>query len=110
MAIMLVGAQALWGTAVKHHGIMHGTNMRIIQNIITSPLIWMGGLLYVFAIVVYFFLLSDNKFYVVQIAMTTTAIIFSTLLAVLFFHEKLSYINVMGIFLVLIGLSFVISR
>ncbi len=110
LSALLVTAQAIWGTAIKQHHLMEGSAGKILNNLITSPRIWAGGIIYVIATGIYFVLLSKNKFFSVQVTMTALAIIFSTALAAIIFHEKLSAYNLVGAGLVMLGLVFVLAK
>lgn len=110
MAFLLVTAQATWGTAIKQHHVLEGPAGQIFTNLITSVRIWIGILIYIAATAVYFLLLSKVKFFSVQVTMTALSIIFSTALAVLLFHEKISPVNILGAAIVLFGLVFVLAR
>lgn len=110
VALLLVTAQASWGTAIKNQRLLEGTPFNIIINIATSPRIWIGVLLYVAATGVYFTVLSKARFFSVQISMTAIAILLSSILAATLFHEKLSVLNVFGMVLVVIGLALVLAR
>jgi len=110
MALLLVTAQAVWGTAIKQHHVLEGSASRILTNLITSPRIWLGAFIYVCATAVYFVLLSKVKFFSVQVSMTAISIIFSTILAALLFHERITPLNIAGMLAVLIGLPLVLAR
>jgi drug/metabolite transporter (DMT)-like permease len=110
MAFLLVSAQAFWNSAIKGHQLLKGSASTVFSNLISSPKIWAGVLLYIATTAVYFILLSKTKFFTVQVTMTALSIIFSTLMAALFFHEKISLINVAGMLVVLMGLPLVLSR
>jgi drug/metabolite transporter (DMT)-like permease len=109
MALLLVSAQACWGSFVKQttgHP-LSGSLPQILGRLIGSPKIWIGGLLYVFATAVYFVLLSKYKFFAVQATMAGLAIIFSTLLSYVLFHEKINALNIFGMCLVIGGITLV---
>jgi hypothetical protein len=110
MAFLLVSGQAFWNSAIKNENLLKGSPLQIAGNLLSSSKIWAGAIIYIAATVVYFILLSRNKFFVVQITMTALAIIFSTFLAALLFNEKIGLINIFGAALVLVGLSFVLIR
>jgi hypothetical protein len=110
VAVLLVTAQATWGSAIKNQRLLEGSLMTVASNLITSPRIWAGVMIYIAATGVYFALLAKARFFSVQLTMTATAIILSTLLAAVFFHERLSMINLMGMLLVLVGLGLVMAR
>jgi len=108
MALLLVTAQATWGTAIKRQHLLEGSPSKVLGNLISSPRIWIGILIYIAATAVYFLLLSKAKFFSIQVSMTAISIIFSTLLATILFHEKISLLNGIGAALVLVGLAFVL--
>lgn len=112
MAMLLVSAQAFWGSFIKQTAKqpLSGPLPQILGRFISSPKIWIGGLLYVFATVVYFVLLSKYKFFAVQATMAGLAIIFSTILSYMLFHEKVSALNIFGMFLVIGGITLVFNR
>lgn len=110
MALLLVTAQAIWGTAIKKQNLLQGSAQTVFTNLLTSPRIWMGILLYACATGVYFLLLSKVRFFAVQVSMTAIAILLSTLLAAILFKEHLSPLNIAGMLLVLIGLPLVLAR
>lgn len=110
MALLLVSAQAIWGTAIKKHHVLQGSASKIVGNLISSPRIWIGALIYIAATGVYFLLLSKAKFFSVQVSMTAISIIFSTVLAAVLFHERISPLNALGAVLVLVGVALVLSR
>jgi len=107
MAILLVSAQAMWGIAIKHHHLVEGGIMQTGINLLTSPGIWAGALLYIAATLVYFMMLSRGKFFIIQITMAGIATILSTILASVLFKEALSLENILGMLIVIIGLFFV---
>ena len=109
MAILLVSAQAMWGLAIKHGNLIQGGVVQSVTNVIGSPKIWLGALLYMLATAVYFVMLSRGKFFVIQISMAGIATILSTILASVIFYEAISAANIMGMFLVITGLFFVMQ-
>jgi drug/metabolite transporter (DMT)-like permease len=110
MAFLLVSAQAFWNSAIKGQKLLSGSFSQIASNLISNPRIWAGIILYIATTAVYFILLSKIKFFTVQVTMTALSIVFSTLLAALFFHERISAINIAGMFVVLLGLPMVLTR
>ncbi|MEI7488656.1 MAG: hypothetical protein WCJ72_14850 [Chryseobacterium sp.] len=107
MAGLLVSAQAMWGIAIKHNNLISGGLAQSLGNLITSPRIWLGALLYAVATLVYFMMLSKGKFFVIQISMAGVATILSTILASYLFGEPISPGNILGMSLVIVGLFFV---
>lgn len=109
MAGLLVSAQAMWGIAIKHNNLISGGLAQSLVNLITSPRIWLGAILYGLATLVYFMMLSRGKFFVIQISMAGVATILSTILASVIFGESISPSNILGMFLVILGLFFVMQ-
>jgi len=110
LALLLVSAQACWASAIKADKPFSYPLGQAITTLLGNPKIWIGGLLYVVATLLYFLLLSRYKFFSIQTGMTGLAIVLSTLLSVVLFHEKLSLLNGVGMLLVLIGIFFVFSK
>lgn len=110
MASMLVVAQALWATAIKHDYILNGSPLQIMLSAAMSWKMWVGAIIYVLATFVYFFMLSKLKFFSVQIPMTALTIIFSVLLSFVLFNEKPSMINYAGIGIVFIGITLILNK
>jgi drug/metabolite transporter (DMT)-like permease len=109
MSLMLVSAQALWGSAIKNDKPFEHSLSGVTTAFISNPKIWGGIGLYILATGVYFVLLSRHKFFVVQIGLAALAILFSTALSSFFFHEKLTIINLVGMIIVICGLAMVLS-
>ncbi len=111
-ALALVSAQALWRSAVVDGQILrkNGSIFSIIPQVATSPKIWLGILLYVSTTGLYLYLLTRYKFFVIQLSITSLALIFSTLIAYFVFHEKISTVNIIGLAIVLVGLFLVVQK
>jgi drug/metabolite transporter (DMT)-like permease len=110
LALLLVTAQAVWGSAIKNEHLIQGSPAQIGSNLITNYRIWVGAIIYIIATLIYFFLLSRNKFFSVQITMLSLSVVFSTLLASILFHERIGLLNLVGIIVVLIGLTLVLGH
>lgn len=107
LATLLVSAQATWAAAVKGRQLTDSGIVPFLVSLLTDYRIWIGVVLYVCATATYFILLSQHKFFMVQVSMTALVIVFSTLLAGVVFHESITALNVIGIILVLAGLVLV---
>lgn len=110
MSVLLVSAQALWGSFIKSGQPLKGSLPQILERFVSSPKIWAGAGLYALAVSVYFILLSQHKFFSIQIVMAALAILFSTVLSYILFHEHISYLNLLGMTLVLIGIVLVFTK
>lgn len=110
LATLLVTAQAVWTTAVKRNDIFQGSPADVAKNLVSNGKIWLGGFIYLVATVLYLSLLSKLPFFSVQVGMTATAVVFSTILSALIFREHLTAMNLIGAALVVVGLPFVLLR
>jgi len=109
-AILLVTAQSFWNKAMKSGDIFTGGVPSIFHNLITNPGIWVGGIFYIVATLLYLLSLSKNNFFVVQASMTGLALVFSTVIAVLFFHEKVAPVNLVGIAIIFVGAMLIVQK
>jgi drug/metabolite transporter (DMT)-like permease len=110
MASMLVIAQALWGTVIKHGNALQGTISNMAMNLITNYRMWLGAFIYIAATFVYFYMLSKLKFFSVQIGMTALTIVFSTVLSIILFNEQPNIINIIGATIILLGVGLVLYK
>ena len=109
-AILLITAQSFWNRAVKVEGFFNGTFLEIVRKMLGAPNLWIGGVLYIVATVVYLLALSKNNFFVVQASMTGLALVFSALVAAIFFGEKIIPINIAGILTIFLGALMVVQK
>jgi drug/metabolite transporter (DMT)-like permease len=109
-AILLVTAQSFWNKAMKSQEIFTGGLLNTLQNLLLSPGIWIGGIIYIVATVFYLLSLSKNNFFVVQSTMTGLALVFSTIIAGLLFQEKITSLNLVGIAVVFIGAMLIVQK
>lgn len=110
MAMLLVFAQSLWASVIKHSNALQGSIPTIALNLISNWKMWLGASIYIIATLIYFYMLSKLKFFSVQITMTALSIIFSTALSIFLFSEKPSVINCIGIFIVFIGIMLILKK
>ena len=106
----LIAAQTFWGSFVKTGTPLEGSIKSVLTRVLISPKVWLGGLFYIFATIIYFILLSKHKFFSIQLTMTVLAIVFSALLSVIVFHEKLNLVNILGMLIMLIGIFMVFTK
>ena len=95
---------------MKSQSIFSGGATTIIHNLITNPALWVGGVIYIVATLVYLLSLSKNNFFVVQASMTGLALVFSTIIASLFFNEKITPINIIGIAIIFVGAMLIVQK
>ena len=110
LAGCLVLAQSMWGIAIKQQHVLNGSIPQIITNILTSPRMWIGVIVYVISTMIYFYMLSRLRFFSVQISMTALSIIFSSALSIVIFKELPDKINILGGILVIIGAALVLYK
>ena len=110
LPLLLVSAQTIWAVGVRRYHLMSGTPGQVVFNLVSSPHIWIGGVLYIGATLVHLFLLSRFRFFAVTVSVTALAILLSTLVSAVFFKEQFSFTNLAGAMLVLIGLPLVFLR
>lgn len=110
LALCLVVAQSMWGTAIKHQHVLQGSLGKIAVNVLTSSRMWAGVIIYIIATMIYFYMLSKLKFFSVQITMTALSIVFSTVLSIIVFKEKPDTINIIGGLIVIAGAGMVLYK
>ncbi len=113
LAALLVAGQACWRVASASHAALfagHGITFSKVLGFVFSPLTLLGTVLYVVATVMYMFLLSRYHFSTIQGMLVALSLIFSVLIAVVFFHERLSMVNIAGMVLLLVGIWLVNSH
>lgn len=110
MALLLVGAQLVWASAVKHDDLLHGTVSQVIINLASNPKVWLGALLYLVTTGLYFYIVSRVPFLVIQVALVCLSVLFSTALSALVIGEKITPLNLLGVFLVICGMALVFRR
>ncbi len=109
-AILLVTAQSFWNSSVRIDGFFSGSVIEIIKRMMVSPSLWIGGGVYIIATILYLMALSKNNFFVVQASMTGLALVLSTLVAGIFFGEKIIPINILGIAIIFLGALLVVQK
>jgi len=109
-ALLLVTGQSFWNKSMKLNDIFSGSLLDVAKRILSSPDIWIGGTLYLLATIFYLLSLSKNNFFIVQSTMTGLALILSTIVASIFFNEKILPINIVGIIIIFIGASMVAQK
>ena len=110
VALSLVTAQSLWRSVVVNDKIFSGSLSAAIISAATNPKMWLGALLYMATTILYLFLFSKLKFFVVQISVTALALIIATAVSHFIFHEEITIINLTGILLVMLGLGLVVQK
>jgi len=109
-AILLVTAQSFWNKAMKSESIFNGSVSAVFHNLVANPGLWIGGIIYVIATLIYLLSLSKNNFFVVQASMTGLALVFSTVIAAVFFHEKVTPVNIIGIVIIFVGAILIVQK
>lgn len=111
IASCLASGQALWGSAVKA---ISETDKNIsviplLTKLIATPRFWLGATLYVIGTALYFVLLTKAKFFSIQFTMTGIVLLIALGVSYFLFHEEISSINLVGVFLIFVGILFVMK-
>lgn len=109
IATCLVIGQSSWGGAVKTIAPVGSdiTSVQLLLRMIMSYRFWIGASFYALGTVLYLLLLSKARFFSVQITMTGVALILSTGVSYFVFHETIHLYNLVGLALVLAGITLV---
>ena len=110
VALSLVTAQSLWRSVVVNDKIFSGSLSAAIISAATNPKMWLGALLYIATTILYLFLFSKLKFFVVQVSVTGLALIVATAVSHFILHEEITIMNLAGLLLVMIGLGLVVQK
>jgi multidrug transporter EmrE-like cation transporter len=109
VALLIVGGQALWKASVNNvteHHLQLLSSAGLVQ-LIRSPKLYLGILVYGIATVAYIFLLSKYKYFQVQSVVVGGSIILTLLIASIFFHEQVNAANLVGVALLVCGVILV---
>jgi drug/metabolite transporter (DMT)-like permease len=105
-ALLLVSGQSLWKMAAnnldKSSPLIHS-----LSKVLLTPQFIVGAFLYALATLIYLWLFSKYNYSVVQLSLIAFSVILSSLIAVLFFKEHFSIINVVGVFVLIAGIMLV---
>ncbi len=105
-ALQIVIAQSLWKVGLSKTSFEPTVDYVFSGQIIKvflSPMVLGGVLLYVSATVSFFALLSKFEYSHAQTTVVISSLIFTFLSAIVIFGEKFSFVNVLGILFLLIG-------
>lgn len=106
VALMLSAAQALWRVAARRDGITLAT----LPKVLFSPYFIAGAALYVVATLVYLYLQSKYDFSHVQAILVSLSLIASFTIAYIFFSEKFTTVNMLGVLLLLTGVYLILRK
>lgn len=104
--IMLLVGQMLWKTELSKFGYLGSDNF---IKIILSPGIIAGIVIYIFATIAWFYILSREAFNMVYPLQLSLAAILGVVLSVCYLHESLSLPRLLGIICLVAG-AFLITR
>jgi len=110
MAGLLVLGQTMWGTVIRGGHALEGSPQTVVMNLLRAPRMWLGVAIYIFATLLYFFMLSKLRFFSVLLAIIRHSIVFSTALAAVVFHERPGAVNLLGALIVLAGVGMVLYK
>jgi drug/metabolite transporter (DMT)-like permease len=107
VAFLLATAQALWKMAGNDYAtLVKNTELTIaiFQTAISAKFIG-GAILYIAATAIYIWLFSRYSFFSVQVTLISTSVILSVLISYFIFKEIPSSLNILGIAIILIGIT-----
>lgn len=109
VASMLVIGQSLW-----KFGIMHaqtdGDMLKKLLALAFNPAILLGCVVYLVATVLYMYTIGRYAYGVSYAMIVSFSLIFATIAANVVFREKISILNIVGIFVILLGVSLVLAK
>lgn len=105
-ATLLVIAQSSWKVFVDRHKELFSDGIQITKLIpaLFSFYFLVGLIIYVVATLLYMYMLSRYSFSMVQGLAIPLTLIFSMVVAVVFFGDRLTVINITGIALIALGI------
>lgn len=112
ISLLIVCGQALWKSAVvemtaKHIQLFSASGF---MQLILSPKLIFGTFVYGIATVAYIYLLSKYDYFQTQSIVVGCSLIFTLIVATVFFSEQPSMINAIGVCLIVLGSVLVIVR
>lgn len=107
---MLVTGQSLWKYGVMHADLVNGDLLRKVLAVAFNPAILLGCFVYVIATVLYIYTIGKYEYAISYAMIVAFSLIFATIVASSVFHEKLSLVNLLGMFILLIGVALLLKR
>ncbi len=111
-ASILVTAQSCWKLAADSTLSSSSDSLTIgsIARLALSAMFIIGALLYMIAVGIYMYLLSNYDFSLIQSMTIPLSLLVSIFVAVVFFNEKLYIANYIGLFFVTVGIVLLSRR
>ena len=113
VALSLVLGQALWKIGVEHAHLELSAKYLFthkVFDLISSPYILGGTLIYILATLMYLGLLAKYQYSLVQGLVVPLSLIAAFVLARFVFHERLSPVNYIGLGVLVIGILLATKR
>jgi drug/metabolite transporter (DMT)-like permease len=112
ISLLIVCGQAMWKWAVSE---ISSKNVQLFSSegiiqLIFNPKLILGTIVYAIATVSYIYMLSKFNYFQVQSIVVGGSLVITLIVAVTFFSERPSVINIVGVCLIVLGSVFVVSR
>jgi len=99
VSIFIVIGQVLWKLGVGDRSF----NLSNLFGILKSPFFIIGAIIYIFAAIIWLYLLSKYQYHYIYPLILSLAFIFSLIASHFILHEQISYISLLGILILCIG-------
>jgi len=100
VSIFIVIGQVLWKLGIGDQTF----NLSHLFEILKSPFFIIGAVIYIFAAIIWLYLLSKYQYHYIYPLMLSLAFIFSLIASHFILHEQISYISLFGILIICIGI------
>jgi drug/metabolite transporter (DMT)-like permease len=112
ISLLIVCGQAMWKWAVSD---IDKNNIKLfssegIVHLLLNPKLLFGTIVYAIATVSYIYMLSRYNYFQVQSIVVGGSLVITLIVAVTFFSERPSLVNIIGVCLIVLGSVFVVSR
>lgn len=113
IAVMVVGAQALWKSAIMHSSfdpkISYLVSLDMLRFLFSLK-VMTGFFFYALGSLLYFAALKSYDYNKVQLVVVPASLVLSVLVASMLFNEHLKIVNIIGLVVLLLGVSLVVWK
>lgn len=111
VSVMLVTGQSLWKHGVGALYIdQHASFFKKAVIVGFNPYILLGCLVYALATVLYIYVIGRYEYAVSYAIIVSLSLVFASTAAVALFHEKLGFVNIVGMVIIIFGIFLVLKR
>lgn len=110
VAFTLVVGQALWKIGVGQVNLDYGSLARKIMVLALNPAIIAGCIVYVVATLLFMYTIGKYAYGVSYAMIVSFSLIIASAVAALAFHERLSWLNALGVIVILAGVWLLVRR